>query len=62
VTRRDWLWWLEVVGMCGWIVTFGVLWLFGWGVLHASKVINRCASAWCRALLYLLPTPGGREP
>lgn len=60
MTRRDWLWWIELVGTCCWVISIGPLWLAGWGLLHASKLVNRAASRWCRALLYLLLTPGGR--
>lgn len=40
-----------------WLVVFGPLWLAGWGVLHASKQINRLAAHWCRFLLFVFPHP-----
>ena len=38
-----------------WIVFVGPLWLLGWGVLHATKQINRAAGLWCRACISLFP-------
>lgn len=38
-----------------WLIAFGPFWLLGWGVLHATKHLNRLASWWCHFLMMVFP-------
>lgn len=38
-----------------WFVAFGPLWLVGWGVMNATRHLNRVAAMWCRMLLAIYP-------
>lgn len=53
--RDDLLAWASALGVLLWLVFIGPLWLVGWGVLHSTKVLNRVAAVWCKALLALFP-------
>lgn len=58
MSRKRLIWACGVLAWVAmWWLVFGPLWLLGWGVLHASKHINRLASLWCRLLLSVYPAP-----
>jgi hypothetical protein len=53
MSRSAWIAWWGAVAL--WCLFVFPLWLVGWGVLHASKHLNRAANLWCDALLGLFP-------